>query len=339
MAYEPDDEERFRPPLLDAADRSLAGTVHGRFDRSSLVLWVSEEVSTHLDSQHGTLPEFAVERGEVPLLQGFSVQLHEIIHYWQTIGSTAGIIHSLGMATATYATLSELQAAAHLAKPLLKTISSDARADDPAYRTATCWTDIEHGLAMLDDPARAVRALQRNPERFVSIGHCLLTLCANTLGTLGGAFDPGFEGLVDPAPWSDVYEYYSRKGSIGFESDGFIDIPLGLRELFEGQARVSEVQFRNFTQRALTWKEVEQAGWLRSDYGKAFNSSSSGPDSTPLRRREALTSTCSSFSARLRSIRVSGAQKLYMQTPASFWIFIQGFASSACVKRSAKIAG
>jgi hypothetical protein len=57
----------------------------------------------------------------------------------------------------------------------------------------------------------------------------------------------------------------------GFETEGVLDVPLGLREIVEGQARVCEIQFRTFTQRAMTWKEVTQAGWLRSVYGKAFS--------------------------------------------------------------------
>ena len=198
MSMEPDDEERFRFPRLDSVRESTADEALGQFDRNSLVLWVSEGASSHLDSHGGTLPEFSVERGEVPVLQSFSTQLHEIIHYWQTIGSTAGFIHSLGDATATYATLSELTAPADVRKPILRSLPPGASSDDPAYRVAICWTDIEHGTAVLDDPVRTIRSLQRHPDRFVSIGHSLLTLCANTLGTLGEGFDPGFSGLVDP---------------------------------------------------------------------------------------------------------------------------------------------
>jgi len=76
--------------------------------------------------------------------------------------------------------------------------------------------------------------------------------------------------LVDPASWTELHEHYAQAPSIGFETNGNIEIPLGLREIVEGQARISEVQFRTFTQRAMSWKEVGRASWLQADYGRAF---------------------------------------------------------------------
>jgi hypothetical protein len=266
-----DDEERFRSPPLDALGKSVGSdTLLGQFERHSLVLWLNKDLSAALDSRAGTLPSFSVEPPDSTAMRAFSAHLHETIHYWQVIGTTCGFLYALGDATSIYATMDDLIAGRHCRKPILRTLPENVDDNDPARLACIRWSHIEHGCAMLDDPAGTLARLQENRGGFVSPGQSLISLCANTAATLADVFDRSFAGLVNPDPWVEAYRKFVADRHSGFETDGVLQIRLGLRDLVEGQARISEIQHRDLTQRAVSWQEVKANRWLKRTYGHAF---------------------------------------------------------------------
>lgn len=254
-----------------APDPGRMNPLQGQFDPRTLVLLLSRDLAPDLDSKGGALPEYSIESGPTAAQRSYSTHLHETIHYWQSIGSTAGFLLSLGESTATFAALDDLKAAGHRQKPVLDTLDPHTDHSDPAFRACILWTDVIHGCAVLDDPAQAVAFLENRSDGFVSVGHSLLSLCSSTASSLAEAFDPGQSGLVDSSSWQEAYEEFVRKGSSGFEPGSYMQIPIGLRDLAEGQARISEIQHRNLTQEALSWADVRSRGWLAGVYGKAFD--------------------------------------------------------------------
>jgi len=268
---ERDEEARFRSPPLDASAKS-AGSDHllGQFDRHSLVLWLNPDLSADLDTRAGALPAYSVEAADSAPMRAFSAHLHETIHYWQAIGTTAGFLYALGDATSTFATLDDLIASGHRRKPILRTLPETADENDPAWLACLRWSHIEYGCGILDDPLRTVARLREDRSRFVSPGQSLLSLCANSAATLANAFDRGFAGLINPEPWMDAYRKFVADRHSGFETDSIFEIHIGLRDLAEGQARISEIQHRDLTQRAVSWQEVKANGWLDRAYGRAF---------------------------------------------------------------------
>ncbi|MEZ5403761.1 MAG: hypothetical protein R2729_29035 [Bryobacteraceae bacterium] len=272
MGAFPDDDERFRSPPLDASANAVGPDRRlGQFDRHSLVLWLNPLLSAALDSQGGALPSYSVEPPDSVPQRAFSAHLHETIHYWQTIGSTAGFLHTLGDATSAFSVMDDLIASKHHRKPVLHTVPDDADAADPALLASVRWRHIEYGSALLDDPMRAVALLQRNPRYFVSTGQTQLSLCANTAASLADAFDRDFSGLINPESWADAYERFVGDQHKGFETEGILRIPLGLRDIAEAQARISEIQHRDLTQQAVSWRDVRANGWLGPVYARAFD--------------------------------------------------------------------
>jgi hypothetical protein len=272
MADLPGHKHPFRALPLDAADSSGVRPYRalGRFDRYTLVLWLHRDVASDLDTQGGKLPSFEVALPDSPQQRSFSTHLHETIHFWQSVGSTTGFLFSLSDSTATCSVVEDLNFAAHKFKPILNTIPADLPSDHRLRQACLTWQDIKYGCAMLDDPVATCESLQDDSSDFSSLGHSLLSLCVNTAARLGEAFDPRYEGLLDPTSWLTAYDQLVSAQRSGFERGGIVQVPLGMRALLEGQARVSEIQHRNFTQRASTWAQVKSEGWLKGIYGRAF---------------------------------------------------------------------
>src|SRR5436190_20128276 len=66
----------------------------GEFDPLSGVTTLDNQVSELLRTQDGQ-SRVTIEPGGSPVVSAFCTYLHETIHWWQRIGSTAGFIHGL----------------------------------------------------------------------------------------------------------------------------------------------------------------------------------------------------------------------------------------------------
>ena len=258
-------------PYDSSCSASPSGEPLGSFDPYTSVLRLRSDVAAALDHKDGALPDFSVESGESPALQSFSTHLHETLHWWQHVGTTCGFLHSIGDATIALSCSESLRQSQCYRKPLIRALYEQPSFSDSGRSAILQWRDIENGRSVTFDPKRSVALWSSRPERATTVGHSLLSYCSLTMGTLARLFDSECEGLLDPTPWDDAYRAFESDRRVGFDPNILLEIPLGMVEIAEGQARISEIQHRNLTQRALSWATVMNDGWLDGIYGRAFN--------------------------------------------------------------------
>jgi hypothetical protein len=132
------------------------------------------------------------------------------------------------------------------------------------------WCDMEFYRCLIVDP-KGTRKIIHDPY-FECVGHSYQVAVSAVLWLLSNTTDPDLEALPDPRPWEDE-ELKLRESKIrGFYHGSSIVLPpVGAREIFEGQARFSQMQYLYFASgRSLSWKNFETAGMLEGVYLVAF---------------------------------------------------------------------
>ncbi len=250
---------------------------HGLYNSFQSVLRLSPEVHRKL----ATLPTGIVtEQVDFDGLQAFSTYLHETIHWWQHVGSTTGLMLSLsypGQAHANYTHLKKLLASIGPKKSILRFAEAAAGSGgDPETPTGRANVvvnnhfDIEFFRILTTDPG-LVRKVVKHPL-FDCVGHSYVTAYANILLILASTLDDSFNVIPDPRDWEEAFAALrSQKKKGYYYGSDLAVVPLGARQIFEGQARFAQLQYLYFASSAkLGWDDVRPKGMLKGDYGAAF---------------------------------------------------------------------
>ena len=82
---------------------------------------------------------------------------------------------------------------------------------------------------------------------FESVGHSYYITYSNAVHLLAQLFDPQFTFLPDARTWESAFAILRDKRLEGHYHGSPIRVsPLGLREIFEGQARFAQLQYLHF---------------------------------------------------------------------------------------------
>jgi hypothetical protein len=244
----------------------------GDFDPLNSVVRLDDKVSQMLDARAAPNRNEVVPAGS-PELRAFSTYLHETIHWWQHISTTAGFVHALSTASQASATIAYLsQAGPAFPKPLTSVDLDSLSVNHPIRLAVARWTEIEYGVSSLSVPRRFNILLQQGAGSsfYESLGHTLLLFQISTVAALARSFDPGYAGLPDATRWIPFYDEFVRSQNTFFVPNQLIDLPLGMHHIMEGQARMSELQFRSLTVNSMSISEAMNLNWLVGDYGVAF---------------------------------------------------------------------
>lgn len=267
-------------PTIAELPGSLAATLeaHGTYETFQFVLRLSPLVHGRL----AAIPSGLVASADVGFegAQAFSTYLHETIHWWQHVGSTFGLITSLTYPAEAHANHGHLknlaqkvgfkksirQLAASLKGPVtpntaagLANIIVNNQFDFDAFRHVTYGPGARHFIVQQD--------------QFESIGHALWMTYGNVVFQLSQVADPDFEVIPKPDDWSPAMRAQRDARVKGYYYGSPVDIlPVGAREIMEGQARFSQIQYLHFASGgSLGWNSFEALGWLRDDiYTEAF---------------------------------------------------------------------
>ena len=248
----------------------------GRFDPLLSLVLLDPAVGGHLDTQKGTLPAVALEEGGSSAVRAYATSLHETIHWWQHIGSTVGLLS--GLTTATQAALcikymSDLGKDAP--KPLLGALHSGrykpSREDHPAWLAARRWREAELGNAFLVNPAQAFARVRSNAFLYESIGHSVAMHHSGVTWYVSQVIDPGGSVFPSADAWIDLYERSRKDRRLLFEPQELALLPFGARDLFEGQARLSELQYFDRAVEPRSLAEFKQAGLLEAVYSRCLD--------------------------------------------------------------------
>lgn len=215
---------------------------------------------------------------EPDTLEAYATYIHETIHWWQHIGSTSGLMLSLAFPAQTHVTLKFLKQLInkkYLKKPLLNDLVQQQDLAPDVKKILNLIVnkhfDLEFCKALLIDPANCQGEVKN--AFFESPGQSYSFLWASILWLLGSTLDKKMSYLPDPRNWESIFYNLNQQRAIGFYYGSPVFVPkIGVKAMFEGQARFSQIQFLHFTSgKKNGWKEFEKAGYLNGIYVECFN--------------------------------------------------------------------
>ena len=273
------------------------GSVRGEYDPLRFVVRLHPDVQAALD---GSLPGMTRrDPGAGPVLLAFSTYLHETVHWWQHVGSTAGLVLSLlGPAQTHYnreylahlladvgpvKSLRAFYEAHHATPPGVDDgghafVAPPPSAPPPSVAdrlniTLNNWHDLEfcRRLVLRGDALPHVEAVVRHPY-FESVGHAYQMAWRAVVWLLSATADPGLAALADVRGWDAPLGELRARRVRGFYYGSPVDMPpIGTRAVFEGQARLAQLQYLHFASgKALDWPEFDHLGMLGPEYLAAF---------------------------------------------------------------------
>lgn len=251
---------------------------HGLYTTEEFVLRLSPRVHELVD---------AITRGETDgydradLVRAYSTYLHETIHWWQHVGSTSGLILSLALPTQFLSSMDALRKTLERScarKPLKHwavSVESGIEEGDPialgaANEAINNMVDLDFYKRFQFNPLRAP-SLYDSPY-FESVGHIYHIAYMTVLGAIQDSCGLASNSLADLSKWNDRYDALRAARYEGF----YLGSPIrrarvGLRDIFEGQARLTQVQFLAASGGPLEWETYEKDGFFAGPYITAFD--------------------------------------------------------------------
>lgn len=215
-------------------------------------------------------------------IQAYSTYLHETVHWWQHKGSTSGFLRSILYPIQTHTNMSFIRKILNKVGPQkpIKTVAYKGElgqlppdADEVkaiANTVINNFMDTEFYLAVTHSPKLAESAC--NDKYFESTGHTFITSYVLVLVAIKELLGDKSHVLPDPEKITQKEKslHLSKKPGYYYGSQVMIP-PLGLYEIFEGQARFIQLQFLTHTYQKLRISDIRSDGMLNGIYGVAFD--------------------------------------------------------------------
>ncbi|KWB39337.1 hypothetical protein WL34_11420 [Burkholderia cepacia] len=132
------------------------------------------------------------------------------------------------------------------------------------------FMDTEFFLALTLNPKKFDLQIYED-NYFECAGHSFLVTYDHVLGFLRTIFDEQGLAIPDPKPIeANLENMKARKVTGYYWGSPIIRAPLGLHQLYEGQARFNQLQFITFAGCGLTFAQARADGLLDDVYGEAF---------------------------------------------------------------------
>src|SRR5260370_13275878 len=266
-------EDLFNPAFL------AVNNAHGIYNTFQFTLRLSPRVYRALESS-GPGIKTSGELGS-EAVQAMSTFLHETIHWWQHIGSTYGFVFSLNYPMQSHCTHGDLKKLVEQ-DGFRKSVVEQAKAlcligpSEFGTPTGTANTIINNHYDLLTYRAftlgsGSAKAIS-GKNLFENVGHAFHMTLAHTVKILASTVDKEFELLPHPKDWGDGFRML-REGRVeGYYYGSPIGLlPIGAREIFEGQACFSQAQYLSYAcNHRIDWDEFRGIGMLHGVYVAAF---------------------------------------------------------------------
>ncbi|PDT33906.1 hypothetical protein CO671_23095 [Rhizobium sp. M10] len=261
------------------APTTFAATLeaHGLYNTKQFVLRLSPRVHELVDALSSGDFE---SHDPADLIQAYSTYIHETIHWWQHVGSTAGLIYSLCYPAQFSSSLEHLQKAIGQIGPKksLKRWADDAlrngSAPSPealaeANIAVNNALDIEFYKVLASSPNRAVKL--RSNQHFESVGHSYRIAYGNTLMALVESCDLDVGSVPNPEKWQQAFDRLMLSRHEGFyHGSPITQSEVGLHAIFEGQARFIQLQFLAASGGPTSCAAYAKDGYFSGIYVAAF---------------------------------------------------------------------
>lgn len=214
-------------------------------------------------------------------IQAFSTYLHETIHWWQHIGSISGLILSFSFPMQSHINHENLKKYTKYTgkiKPITRYNELNAKAFEPSdeefqniNRILNNFYDIEFYKSLVIDPKLAKNFI--NDPFFESMGHSFHLTYGLFIQLLSSTFDPKLSFLPQANKWENEFRRLRDNEVMGYYYKSDIHLsPIGLKEIYEGQARFIQIQYLYFSSGSiLTWADFEKEDMLSGVYYEAFS--------------------------------------------------------------------
>ncbi len=276
------------PSLLEAephqrdapADFAACLNARGLYNTNHFVLRLNPRIHQLVDEVTSTVRP--IEDLSAEAIQAYSTYLHETIHWWQHMGSTSGLVLSLARPVQAHLNGSHLETvlATVGGHKSLKTWAehqarNGATIDDPALRAANIAVnnsvDAEFFKAIVMHPP--VTATLQQDRYFESVGHCFWIAYGQAVALMAATVDFNFDRLPGGKDWDEGFRAMREAKVEGFVHKGKVRVaPLGSYALYEGQARIAQLQFLTFgLATPPTIAELRADGYFTGVYGEAFD--------------------------------------------------------------------
>lgn len=248
----------------------------GSYNTLDFVVRLRPDLHHVLESQGGNLSMRECKSWDAA--QAFSTYLHETIHWWQHAGTSVGLILSFlqpAHAHLNRKRLDEVLARHGTVKPLVclaEKLRDDHDSQDESLNVVlNNWHDLEFFRKLVINPIELVASVADDPY-FMSVGHSYRMAIGATSWLIGATVDPNYDVLPHPLRWEAAMEELRASKAKGFYPGSPIDVPpIGARDIFEGQARFSQLQYLfGASGGRLSWADIRGRGMLKGVYLRAF---------------------------------------------------------------------
>lgn len=250
----------------------------GLYDSMQFVLRLRPDLHHILEKVEGGIVN--TKELDFETVQAFSTYFHETIHWWQHVGSVSGLILSLSypaQAHINHSYLKDFIEQTGLKKPILKynELYSNEDLESKEFDTVNTilnnFYDIEFFKYRVVVPDSFFNCTE-NPY-FESVGHSFFIAYSSFVNLLSSCFDPDLKFLPNAKKWPKSYKNLRDKKVEGYYHGSSVGLPpVGLKEIYEGQARFLQIQYLYFASGGnLTWSDFEALGMLSGVYYLAFS--------------------------------------------------------------------
>lgn len=248
----------------------------GSYNTLDFVVRLRPDLHQILEAQGGELSMRECDSWDAA--KAFSTYFHETVHWWQHVGTSAGLMLSFlqpAHAHMNRQRLGEVLATHGPVKPLIglaaKLLDAYDKPDESLNFVLNNWHDLEFFRKLVLNPVDLVKVVANDPY-FMSVGHSYRMAIGATSWLIGATVDPEYEVLPHPRDWeASMAELRAAKTEGFYLGSPIVVPPLGAREIFEGQARFSQLQYLfGASGGKLTWDEIRRIGMLSCVYVRAF---------------------------------------------------------------------
>jgi hypothetical protein len=264
--------------LLEEIEDTVSFNTRGLYNSMQFVLRLRPDIYAKLEN----IPNGIVNSSEIDFetLQAYSTYFHETIHWWQHIGSVTGLIFGLSYPVQVHINhqlLKDYLQFTGKKKSIItynKLFAKEEHPQDREFQTINQilnnFYDIEHFKILVATP-KEVRSVINNPL-FECMGHSFHITYSSFISILAGTFDRELKILPNALLWDKEFGRLRKSETEGYYYGSDISLsPIGLKDIFEGQAMFSQIQYLYFaTGGKLDWKDFEDLGMLHGVYSTAF---------------------------------------------------------------------
>ena len=265
--------------MLDPEIFNAVISSHGLYNSEQFVLRLSPK--NHALIANITSESFDPADVDDATIQAYSTYIHETIHWWQHIGSTTGLVLSLCYPLQLHSNLDHVrewcslgEASKSIRKSAMKGELSGKTHHDARQAAANVIVnntmDFEFFKSWLLNPDRSL--LIYNDPYFVSQGHIFRIVYSGVLNQVSKLIDPTNSVMPNPERWVDNFDQLKNDKVTGYYfGSPMFRRPVGVREIFEGQACFCQMQFlANSGLNEGCFDEFKKSGMLHGVYQRAF---------------------------------------------------------------------